>query len=316
MSRSRVLVALLAVLALGFRAVPAAAEATTSLLDAIGTVDYARGPSVVKVGDWVKYKMSAKSELGVVDDYTVTVMIAGEEEFWGEDCFWVETWTQHPNGAVIPAATLMSRAIFEDSLPARHVQLYQRKRVQETDDDGNPLEQVTRRGSSALKSRTPPDIGLHQKIDTLGVDTVQTAKGVYRCTRVRVEEAVNSTAQSADSSQYTEVREVRTKYFDHQIPVTGIAREDIDYGMWRRTWLVGRSKESTPLRVMDTSKGRIQVVDCGSGGVKPMLVRERFTHPLAEQRALAARAAKAGAGPARATGTAKAGAKRGVAVKR
>jgi hypothetical protein len=94
---------------------------------------------------------------------------------------------------------------------------------------------------------------------------------------------------------------VRTKYFDHAIPVTGIAREDIEYSMQRRTWLVGRSQESTPMRVMDRSKGRIQLIDYGSGGLKPLLVREQFRRPLAEQRARAAAAAK----PARAATAAK-----------
>jgi hypothetical protein len=304
MSRSRVLVPLLALAVLSVHPAPAFPQ-SKSLLDAIGTVDYARGPSVVKVGDWARYQMSSRSELGVADDYTVTVMIAGEEEFWGEECFWVETWTLHPNGAVIPAATLVSRAVFDDTLPARNVQLYQRKRVQETDDHGNPLEQVMRRGSSALKSRVPPEIGLHHKVDTLGVDTVQTAKGTFTCRQVRYVEAVGSTAQSADSSQYTEVREERIKHFDHSIPVTGIAREDIDYGMQRRTWLVGRSQESTPMRVMDRSKGRIQLLDFGSGGLKPMLVRERYCHSLAEQRALAAQAAAKARAAARPSSPAK-----------
>lgn len=302
MSRSRVRVAFLAILFLALGAAPALAQ-STGLLDAISTVDFARGPSVIQVGSWVRYHMSGHSELGMVDDYDVTVMIAGEEEFWGDDCFWVETWTQSPGGPVRPAATLLSRSVFDDSLPARHVQLYQRKRIAENDENGNPLQQVMRRGASAVKSRTSPDIGLSQKVDTLGTDTVSTAKGLFTCRKVRVEEGVSSIAQSADSSQYTEVREVRTKYFDHSIPVTGIVREDIDYGMARRTWLVGRSRESTPMRTMDHAVGRIQLIDYGTSGAQPVLVPEPFRHSLAEQRALAAKQAAAAkaAAPARRT---------------
>ncbi len=312
MSRSRVLVAALATLFLALGASPVLAQ-STGLLDAIATVDFARGPSVVQVGSWARYRMKGHSDTGAVDDYVITVLIAGEEEFWGDDCFWVETWTQAPNGPVRPAATLLSRSVFEDSLPTRHVLLYQRKRIEENDDNGVPLQQIMRRGSSAIKSRTPPDIGLSQKIDTLGTDTVQTtASGIRTCLKVRVEEGVSSIAQSADSSQYTEVRDIRTKYFDHAVPVTGLAREDIDYSIARRTWLVGRSRESTPMRTMDHAVGRIELVDFGTGGVTPVLVPEAFRHSLAEQRLLAAKSsASAKAPPARrATARAKAATKR------
>jgi hypothetical protein len=127
MSRSRVLVAILAavLLALGARSAPA--EQETPILDAIGTLDYAHGRAPLRVGSWVKYHMSAKSELGVTDDYTVTVLIAGEEEWWGEECFWVETWTKRAGeSAESVAATLMSYAILDDSLAVPHVLIYQR----------------------------------------------------------------------------------------------------------------------------------------------------------------------------------------------
>ncbi len=292
MSRSRVLVALLAILSFVLAARSAPAQGV-ALLDAIGTLDYAHGRSVVKVGSWVRYHMTGKSEMGVTDDYTVTVQIAGEEEWWGEECFWVETSTQRPQGPLETAATLMSSAIFDDTLAARHVLLYQRKRVSELDENNQPRQQTMRRGAAAMKSRTLPNPGLTTLVDTLGTDTLKTDLGEFVCIKVRTEQGLSSTAQSADSSQYTEVRDVRVTYLTPQIPVTGRAREEIDYSISRRAWLTGRSQESGPMRIMDRSKGVLELEAYGTEGLEPRLVPVEFRRSLAEQRAAPARKPKA-----------------------
>jgi hypothetical protein len=284
MNRSRVLVTFLAALLFALTARSAPAQETPTL-DAIGTLDYARGRSIVKVGSWVTYHMKARSEMGVTDDYTVTVLIAGEEEWWGEECFWVETWTQRGQGPEETAATLMSTAIFDDSLAARHTLAYQRKRVAEIDENGQPLVQTMRLGESEIRSRTPPDRGLQARTDTLGTDTLKTALGDFVCLKVRTEQGMGTTAQSADSSQYTEIRDVRVVYLTPQIPVTGRAREEHDYSISRRSWLVGRSQESGPLRVMDRSKGVLELVGYGTHGVEAKLIPVEFRRSLAEQRA-------------------------------
>ena len=115
MSRSRALVMAIVALSLLPAARPAAAQKQT-LVDAIGAVDYLHGRSAIQVGTWVKYRITGAAAAGVTDEYTSTVLIAGEEEWWGEECFWVETHTELPGAQVISAATLMSYAIFDDSL--------------------------------------------------------------------------------------------------------------------------------------------------------------------------------------------------------
>jgi hypothetical protein len=284
MSRSRVLVAFLAALFFALTARSAPAE-EAGLLDAIGTLDYAHGRSIIRVGSWVRYHMTARSEMGVTDDYIVTVLIAGEEEWWGEECFWVETTTQRGQGPAETAATLMSYAILDDSLAVPHVLLYQRKRISEVDEYGQPRQQTMRRGDSALKRRTPPDPGLTLLVDTLGTDTLKTDQGDLVCLKVRTEQGISSTAQSADSSQYTEIRDVRVTYLTPRIPVTGRAREEIDYSISRRAWLTGRSQESSPLRIMDRSKGVLELVAYGTAGLKSELIPEDLRRSLAEQRA-------------------------------
>lgn len=298
MSRSRVLVGFLAASLFALTARPAPAQEGT-LLDAIGAVGYTQGRSIVQVGSWVTYHVTASSDNGVTDDYTVTMMIAGEEEWWGEECFWVETSTQRGKWPAVTAATLMSSAIFEDSTPLRNVLLYQRKRIAELDDNGQPLQQTMRRGPAAIKGRERPRQGLTLLTDTLGTDTLKTAQGNLLCLKVRTEKGIASTAQSADSSQYGETREVRMSYLTPQVPVTGNAHEEIEFTTSRRTWPTGRSKESTPLNLVDRTRTVLELVAYGASGLEAKYVPAEFRRSLAAQRAAPARKSRTPAPPAK-----------------
>jgi hypothetical protein len=287
MSRSRVLVAFLAALTFALAARSAPAQ-PGSLLDAIGEVGYSNGRSIVQVGSWVRYHMTTSSPKGVIDDCTVTIMIAGEEEWWGEECFWVETTTQRGKWPVTPAATLMSSAIFEDSTPQRNVLLYQRKRIAEFDENGLPIQQTVRRGPIVIKTREQPKQGLTVLVDTLGTDTLKTVKGDFVCLKVRTEKGISSTAQSADSSQYSETREVRVVHLTPLIPVTGSAHEEIESSTSRRNWLTGHSMDSSPLKLVDRTTTVLELVAYGTQGIEATTVPMEFRRSLAAQRAAAA----------------------------
>ncbi len=298
MSRTRVLAALATVLALVLLA-PAPRAQQVTQINGIGMVDYSAGRSVIKVGSWAKYHLHAKSELGVIDDYTVTVLIAGEEEWWGEDCFWVETWTDAADQAPRTAATLMSYAIFDDSLAVPHMQVYMRKTIIGVKPDGSADEQLYKRAAQSLKTREPLGGSIHWNVDSLGTETIKTVKGDFTCRKVKIEQGTGLTSQGADSSLYTEVRETRTIYLTPAVPLTHVAREEIDYGAWRRTWLIGRSEDSGPLRVMDTSKGVGELEGFGVGGLTPRLVPPERRFPIAEQRAREHKAASPAPGRTR-----------------
>ncbi|MBI5710600.1 MAG: hypothetical protein HZC42_09905 [Candidatus Eisenbacteria bacterium] len=282
MSRTRRHLALAALLATVISAPPTHAQPLATQINGIGMLDFTSGRSEVRIGAWTRYHVSAKSELGVIDDYTVTMLIAGEENWWGEDGFWVETWTEMPDQPPRATATLMSYAIFDDSLAVPHLQLYMRKTISGLRENGTPDEQIYKRTAPSLKSREPVGGNIRWNVDTLGTDTVNTVKGAFPCRKVRIEQGTGATAQSRDSSLYTEVREVRTTWLTPQVPLTHIAREEIDYGAWRKTWLIGRSGESGPLRVMDHSLGTAELVDFG-GGLVPRMVPERVRRTIAEQ---------------------------------
>ena len=262
-------------------------------MDAIGAVDYLHGRSAVQVGAWAKYRTTGANVAGVTDAYTSTVLIAGEEEWWGEECFWVETHTEVAGGQAIPAATLMSYSIFEDSLAIPHLLTYQRKRIVETDESGQPVQQVVRRGESQLKSREPFGPGLTWQVDTLGVDTVRTPRGDLACLKVRREQGVTQTAESQDSTRYTEIVKTRTVWITMDVPVTHFAREVFESELRQRTWLTGRSKEAGPLRTVERTTGTVELLDFGTSGVEALMVPAALQRPLAEQRATKATPARA-----------------------
>jgi hypothetical protein len=243
----------------------ALAQEKVSRIDGIGLLDYASGPAEFKVGAWARYHIGARSQLGVVDDYTVTVLIAGEEHWWGEDCFWVETWTDVAGQPPATAATLMSYAVFDDSLPFQHMQLFMRKTITGMRDDGRPDQQIYRRPVASLKQRDPIGSKIAWNVDTLGTETITTARGPMTARKVKIEQGVGATSQSADSSQYTELRETRLTYLTPTVPLTHIAREEIDTGYTRRTWAIGHSKEGGPTNVLDQSHGVAELVDFGTG---------------------------------------------------
>ena len=102
------------------------AHAAAVIFNGVGLVDYTRKPDF-KVGDWVRYHMKSQSELGVRDEYEVTLVIAGEEDFWGDPAFWLESWIDFPGRPPETTASLISYDIFNDTLAIQRMQLYTRK---------------------------------------------------------------------------------------------------------------------------------------------------------------------------------------------
>ena len=260
-----------------------AAPLTPERINAIGLIDFGVKPTF-KVGDWARYHMSAKSDLGVIDDYTVTVLIGGEEHWWGEDCFWVETWTASPITGSQSVAALMSYDVFSDSLGLQHMQLYVRKMINGLNAEGLPEQVVYKRPASTLKMRETPTSQFKVQIDTLGTETVTVPKGTFECTKLRFTQGPGTTGAKGDSTDYSELREVRTTFLSLKVPITHIAREDIEQTFTRKAWKVGHSADATPTMMLDRTLGSAQLVGSGNG-LHASLVPENVRRSIAEQRA-------------------------------
>ena len=233
------------------------------------------------------------------DDYTVTVLIAGEEEFWGERCVWIETWTETAGRSPDAVATLMSYAIFRDSLAIPRMQMYMRKSISGVDAVGRPMQTILKRAAQSLKSRNLAPRPPQWDVDTLAADTVVTPKGTFTGRRVSIRQGTGVEQVVGDSTFYNEQRENRMLYLADAVPITHLSREDVESIVSRRSYMIGRSKEAAPMRVREQGNGTARLVDFGSG-LAAKLVPAPFRRSIAEQQRATAPAATPRTTPRRA----------------
>jgi len=274
--------AVLALLLIAALPIPAHAARIEGPVDAIGMIDYSRGPRF-KVGDWVRYRTKGASYQGYRTDYTVTVLIAGEELWWGEKCFWVETQTSFSGQAPEIASSLISYGIFDDSLPALRFTRYLRKFVDGRDEQGNYVQQPFRRALSEIRSRTFAEFAPNKKIDTLGVEQVTVQKGTFEALKQKQVFRDVTNSQQGDSTVYYENVEDHTYWWSDRVPITRLVKIDQDNLQRKRTWMIGESANA-PLIVAEHSTGGSELLDFGSGSVNAYSVPEQFRRPVSEQK--------------------------------
>ncbi len=267
--------ALLALALLPAAALPQGVQLKT--VNAIGLLDYGRPPTF-KTGQWVKYRMIGQSANGTVDDYFVTIAIVGEERFWGEECFWIQTVTERAKGSPAVVATLMSYDIFKDPEAQKNLQSYQRKMIVGLDEEGRPDVQIMKRPRESLLQRDSKKIASHVYFDTLGTDTVQVPAGTFDVIKIRIRQGSSTSSDTPDSTQYTEMRETRVAYMAGKVPVSGLAREDVDYLLQRKTWLIGKSGTGDML-TLEHATGRANLIASGTG-YKTDLLPPEWQHDL------------------------------------
>jgi hypothetical protein len=219
------------------------------------------------------------------------VLIAGEEDFWGDPGFWIETWVDMPGAPPQTSAALVSYDIFSDSVATQRLLLYTRKLISMVNDDGSPKIDVNKPAAGTVRARREVMNPASFDLDTLGTDTVQTTKGVFKALKVLMKQGKGATQSVGDSSIYTEVRENRTSFYVLDVPITHLVREDIESINARKSWPIGRSGDALPLTIRDRGLGSARMVDFGHNGT-PRLVPERLRHTIAEQVAAENAAAK------------------------
>jgi len=305
----RAIAALSLLLALAALDAPRSRADTGAIMNGIGLIDYRHKPDF-KIGDWVRYQMKSHSELGASDDYELTVMIAGEEDFWGDPGFWVETWVDMPGVPPQTRASLVSYEIFSDTVATQRLLLYTRKMISMLNEDGTPKMDINKPSASTLKARREVQNPVRFSLDTLGTDTVVTPKGTFKPLKVMMKQGTGATQMVGDSSLYTEVRENRTSWYTLEVPITHLAREDIESINAHKSWLTGRSGDALPLAIRDRGLGTARLIDFGHGATA-RLVPERLRHTIAQQVAAEKAAAKPKSTTAKPASSGKSGAKSG-----
>jgi hypothetical protein len=264
--------------------------------NAIGLIDYDRPPDF-KVGDWVKYHVTGSSDLGYKDDYTVTVLIGGEEEFWGERCFWIETHTEYPGQAPQGLASLLSYDAFKDPKGVENMQYYVRKTVAGLKGTDQPDVQLMKLPKGRLKTRTTTDRPVLAR-DTLGADSVTTVKGSFPVSVFRFRQGFSTSEDRGDSTIHETYMEKRTVHINTAIPITHVVKEIIEVDGTRQSWMIGQSSQAAPVRIRDRARGEASLVDFG-GGMKAAMVPKEFRSSIeAQRKAAAASTAKPASKPA------------------
>jgi len=305
----RAIAALSLLLALAALDAPRSRADTSAIMNGIGLIDYRHKPEF-KIGDWVRYQMKSHSELGASDNYELTVMIAGEEDFWGDPGFWVETWVDMPGVPPQTRASLVSYEIFSDTVATQRLLLYTRKMISMLNEDGTAKMDINKPSASTLKARREVQNPIRFTLDTLGTDTVMTPKGTFKPIKVLMKQGTGATQMVGDSSLYTEVRENRTSWYTLEVPITHLAREDIESINAHKSWLTGRSGDALPLAIRDRGLGSARLIDFGHGA-SARLVPERLRHTIAQQAAAEKAAAKPKSTTAKPASSGKSGAKSG-----
>jgi hypothetical protein len=285
----RATLGLLAALALLFVFPRSGSAVNDQTIDGTLMVDFAHPPNF-KVGSWVRYHTVANSKLGFHRDYQLTLLVAGEEDMWGDRCFWLETWTQSDVGEPNVTASLISYSAFGDTAAKNHATWFIRKMVTgagaekgeaETSLWTRDNEEIRRR-----KSELPKDAATMRgtTYDTLGVDTVAVPRGSWRGPVVRERNRIISEVMKGDSTYHQEREELRTRKLAWDIPITHMVREDVVDTQNRLGWITGHSTEA---KNEELEKGLMQtiVMDYGSGGLESRAISVRLRMPIDQQKA-------------------------------
>ena len=283
-------IALFSLATLAFAA-PSLAQNLGKSIDGIGLIDYTRKPNF-KVGTYCQYGVSGHSSKGHSEEYRMVVGIAGEERFWGDDCFWVETISEpSTNEGGSSVASLMSYTIFADLLPVQHLQYFVRKSINDVDERGIPREVIAKGSAGGIKSHTKIDPNTHWYSDTLASDSVHVLGRSFWCKRLHTRRDVTNTVEKGDSTVTTEYREDRDTYLSPQLPLTGIAREDIEYLETRKAWLAGRS-QNAETTVNVHSVGQANLLSVGQDYAGRLIDESKRCSIREQDRRAAAAAAK------------------------
>ncbi len=258
-----------------------AVERPPDVIDGAGLVNYMQHPDF-KVGTWLTYRTVSSSLRGYKDDYTVTILIGGEEVWWGEPCFWIETHTKKADSDRV-TASLVSYAAFGDTMSDNHILWFMRKTI----DGFKDVE--TQTPDISLYTRSKSEVQLRRaqwakdenapRTDSLGADTVSVPAGNYDTFQVRKHYGLAQTAEQGDSTIYYERMLDRTFHLSHKIPVTNLARVDIDDTQRGKTWLAGKFERGA-LNVLERAQGKTELIAFGTTGVTPLLVPKEARHSI------------------------------------
>jgi hypothetical protein len=275
-------IAALAALAL-VTARPTRAQNVPAVSSGVALLDFRRAPDF-KVGDWVRYHVWGTATGADSVEYVLTLLVAGEEVFWGDSCFWLEAWTETPGLPLVGMATLVSYQAYRDTGAADRVSFYSRKSIMNFEEDGTPIEEVVMQARSVLTMRQLPSVDQPETTVALGRDTVAWARGVVECDKVAKRWVKFRTVPKGDSTFTNESRLERIQFHARSVPITSLAREIGSQEEYGRTWRSIRSSEGVPNVLLGRADNGMRLLDHGHG-FTGRFIRKELRASLADQAA-------------------------------
>lgn len=271
MSRLRFLPSALACLFVFLLLAGSASRASAVRVSAIGLIDYSK--KNFKVGDWVRYRVDVANSKGLEDVKQQEVRIVGEETYRGEKCFWVETWYGHDEPSATYDLTLMSYDVFKDVAPDLHYRNYMRLVLLGLNDEGIPeMNNLQRSNPNAPLPDLRPYRGT---VDTLGLETVATAKGPIEARLVRLVRRLSRTHPDPDSTINRINVTTRKTWFARAVPVTGVVREDEVMERRIQSYRLGTPSTDAPEQLEEALTRTAVAIDWGTGARSVILQQWR-----------------------------------------
>ena len=245
----------------------AATPALASRVNGIGLIDYNK--KSFKVGDWVRYKIEVANSNGLERQNFQEVRIAGEEIFRGEPCFWVETWFGPDSVRAAYDLTLMSYEAFKDPQANLRFSVYTRLMMLDQDDQGRPEMTEVRRADN---TNALPDFTPYQgKVDTLGVERIETPKGAMDAQLLRLERKLRNPRDTPDSTINKITHVVRKSWVSKKVPITSLVAEDETEDWLIQSYKLGEVSTNAPEIPFSSENRKVTVVDWGTGAKSSLL---------------------------------------------
>lgn len=249
-------------------ALGAALPAFAARVNGIGLIDYKRKASF-KPGDWVRYKIEVANSNGMEAVNYQQVSIVGEEEFRGEPCFWVETWFGPDSLRAIYDLTLVSKEVFKDPQADLRYSIYIRLMMLDQDDQGRPEMTEVKRASNSPEL---PDLSPYKgKVDTLGVEKIDTDRGAIDGRLIRLERKLRNPRDTPDSTINKITHIVRKSWVSPKVPITSLIAEDETEDWLVQAYKLGEVSTNAPEVPFSSENRKITVVDWGTGAKSTLL---------------------------------------------
>ena len=227
----------------------------------IGLVDYSK--KNFKLGDWVRYKIETTDSHGHEDLSYQLIKIVGEEVFRGERCFWLETESLAP-GQKYPSydLTLISEEAFKDPDADMSNGFYLRAMLLGFDDNGHP--EITEVHSKAPVGKVDY-AELRGKIDTVGVEAMETPKGKFDTVHLTQGQRLENTRPMSDSTVVRITVTRRALWKSRRVPITSLAREHEIKEYKLKAYKLGTVSTEVPEVLLETASYTATIVDWGTG---------------------------------------------------